>query len=126
MFCQKCKTPNHSEAVQCFNCGEKLIAMPAFNPWKNDAYILVGMMVALFALKLPYVAANVYRILNKYNDAILSMGLFYKVYGYISMAGSFIIYFIGILLVKNQKIRIFLAVLLVLELGIDIFYRFLN
>lgn len=126
MFCQKCKTPNHPQAVQCFNCGEKLIAVSSFNSWKNDAYTLIGIMVALFSLKLPYVAANAYRILNKYRDGIGSMELFYKVYGYISMAGGFIIYFIGILLVKNQKIRIFLAVLLVLELGIDIFYRFLN
>jgi hypothetical protein len=121
MNCHKCNTPNPPNVSACYHCGNKITEIHIFNSWKNDAFILIGLLLGYFLMRTPYLILNIYNKMSHFENSLTDV---YRLLGYFNIAFTLVLFTIAIILAKNKTVRLFLILLAFFDILFDVLFRF--
>jgi hypothetical protein len=127
MNCVQCSSPYSTTDNFCRNCGTPVkYAPPRANNNEDNAQAVTLLLVYLCW---SFFIALVYFLLNKFafrGTGGMNVGRIYDMMGWFTQGGSFLLLLIFSIIVKSNRVRIFLIIFTVIEFLLIIGYRLMR
>jgi hypothetical protein len=127
MNCVQCSSPISTTDSFCRNCGSPLkYAQPMA---KNNEDERQAVTLLLVYMCWSFFMALVYLLINKFavrGEGIANIGKLYDIMGWFSQVTNFLLLLIFSIIVKSNRVRIFLIIFTAIELLLIIGYRLMK
>lgn len=128
MNCLRCNADNSEEAKFCKNCGMDMAYVPA--P-KNDGLqqSVLFLLVVLgwhYVIFLMWDAINLYVRKQALHSSATEMANIYKIADWFGTGSTIILMLVLAIIVKNNTVRIFLIILVLIRIAMTLSYTFIN